>query len=86
MAITQVFEYERPGSLGKALKILRKYGDGARVLAGGTDLITLIEEDLVSPEIVVDLKGKGIELGLQVTTSMINAAIEAAVQKLKAEE
>ena len=57
MAITQVFEYERPGSLGKALKILRKYGDGARVLAGGTDLITLIEEDLVAPEIVVDLKG-----------------------------
>ena len=36
--------------------------------------------------IVVDLKGKGIELGLQVTTSMINAAIEAAVQKLKTEE
>lgn len=36
-------------------------------------------------KIVVDLKGKGIELGLQVTTSMINSAIEVAVQKLKNE-
>lgn len=36
--------------------------------------------------IVTDLKRQGITLGVQVTTSMIYAAIEAAVQKLKAEE
>ena len=33
--------------------------------------------------IVKDLKTKGIELGVQISVSMINAAIEAAVQKLK---
>jgi ribosome-associated translation inhibitor RaiA len=36
--------------------------------------------------IVTALKGQGITLGVQVTTSMIYAAIEAAVQKLKTEE
>lgn len=35
--------------------------------------------------IVSDLQRQGVEIGVQVTTSMINAAIEAAVAKLKAE-
>lgn len=34
--------------------------------------------------IVSDLKSKGIGIGVEITTSMINAAIEAAVQKMKA--
>lgn len=34
--------------------------------------------------IVDDLRDKGINIGVQVTTSMINSAIEAALQKLKA--
>jgi hypothetical protein len=35
--------------------------------------------------IVNDLEKKGIEIGADVTTSMINAAIEVAVQKVKVE-
>lgn len=35
--------------------------------------------------IVEDLKRQGIVLGAEVSTSMVNAAIEAAVAKLKAE-
>ena len=35
--------------------------------------------------IVEDLKTQGLSIGVDVTTSMINAAIEAAVQKLKAD-
>lgn len=34
--------------------------------------------------IVADLRAQGIQLGAQVTTSMINAAIEAAVAAFKA--
>jgi hypothetical protein len=34
--------------------------------------------------IVSDLKSKGLGIGIEITTSMINAAIEAAVQKMKA--
>ena len=58
-----------------------------RNIAQDTTLVTDSDKRSAAFDaIVVDLKGKGIELGLQVTTSMINAAIEAAVQKLKAEE
>lgn len=35
--------------------------------------------------IVSDLKYQGIQLGAQVTSSMINAALEAAVQKVKSD-
>lgn len=57
-----------------------------RNIAQDTTLVTDSDKRSAAFDaIVVDLKGKGIELGLQVTTSMINAAIEAAVQKLKAE-
>ena len=51
-----------------------------RNIAQDTTLVTDSDKRSAAFDaIVVDLKGKGIELGLQVTTSMINAAIEAAV-------
>jgi xanthine dehydrogenase YagS FAD-binding subunit len=44
------FAYSRPASLDEALALL---GPSARPLAGGTDLITLMKADLVSPERLV---------------------------------
>jgi hypothetical protein len=43
------------------------------------------KRDMAFRAIAADLQAKGIEIGVQVTTSMINAAIEVAVQKLKAD-
>jgi carbon-monoxide dehydrogenase medium subunit len=37
--------------------LLARYGARARVLAGGTDLISLISDSMVAPETVVDIKG-----------------------------
>jgi CO/xanthine dehydrogenase FAD-binding subunit len=56
MAITQEFEYLKPPTLGKALKALAQYGRKARVLAGGTDLIGLLHDNVIQPEIVIDIK------------------------------
>ncbi len=50
------FAYERPGSLAEATSLLAEAGDGARVLAGGTDLVVGLRDDTVRPEVVVDLK------------------------------
>jgi len=36
--------------------------------------------------IVSDLKHQGVQIGAEVTTSMINAALEAAVQKVKSDD
>jgi len=57
MAIAHEFDYMKPRTLREAVKTLARYGQRARVLAGGTDLITLIAEDVVTPDVVVDIKG-----------------------------
>jgi CO/xanthine dehydrogenase FAD-binding subunit len=57
MTITRSFTYVKPGSLPEALALLAEHGRGAAVLAGGTDLVAWMHDDLVSPEVVVDLKG-----------------------------
>lgn len=57
MAIAHQFEYVKPGTLREGIRTLARYGNRAQVLAGGTDLIGLITDDKVLPEIVVDIKG-----------------------------
>ncbi|HBA84465.1 MAG TPA: FAD-binding protein [Verrucomicrobia bacterium] len=56
MAITHEFEYLRPATLGKALKALAKYGRKAKVLAGGTDLVGLLNDEILQPDAVIDIK------------------------------
>lgn len=56
MAIAHDIEYERPASLEDALAALASAGSGARVLAGGTDLVPWLREDLIEPGLLVDIK------------------------------
>lgn len=51
------FEYFRPASLKEASELLVRYGDGAHLLNGGTDLIVRMRDGLTLPEAVIDLKG-----------------------------
>jgi hypothetical protein len=44
------------------------------------------KRDVAYDLIVSDLRRQGVEIGTQVTTSMVNAAIEAAVQNFKAQQ
>jgi carbon-monoxide dehydrogenase medium subunit len=57
MTLTRSFTYVKPGSLPEALALLAEHGREAAVLAGGTDLVSWMRDDLVSPGLVVDLKG-----------------------------
>ena len=50
------FEYAAPGSLAEAISLLAEGGEGARPLAGGTDLITQMKEGRRRCQLVVDLK------------------------------
>lgn len=50
------FDYHEPASLGEATRILETAGDGARVLAGGTDLIVDMKTGRMRPSTVVNLK------------------------------
>jgi CO/xanthine dehydrogenase FAD-binding subunit len=73
------FEYHAPASLGEALDHLSRYGNKAKVLAGGTDLLVSMKKRESLPEHLINLKGiqelkhisydnkKGLEIGGLVT-------------------
>ncbi len=48
--------YEAPGSIDEAVALLAAANGGARVLAGGTDLLVQLRAGLISPELIVDVK------------------------------
>lgn len=56
----RAFAYASPRSLDEAIALLDGAGDGhaggTRLLAGGTDLLTLMQADLIAPERLVDIK------------------------------
>jgi len=54
--IIHKFDYLKPKSLGKALTILAQSKNVA-ILAGGTDLVDMIKDNVVQPDVVVDIKG-----------------------------
>lgn len=48
--------YEAPETLEAAVALLRDGGPSTKILAGGTDLLVQLKTDLVSPDLVVDIK------------------------------
>lgn len=60
--IPAAFEYARASSVEEATKLLGKYGDEAKVLAGGHSLIPLMRLRLAQPKALVDINGiKGLD-------------------------
>ena len=49
------FEYLRPNDLDETLTVLASCGGKAKVLAGGTDLVLLLQQGLVKPSLVIDI-------------------------------
>ncbi len=50
------FEYLTPATLGEACNLLAELGDGAKVMAGATDLIPPMKDKAISPEYIIDLR------------------------------
>ena len=50
------FDYRAPRRLDEALAILQEYGDEARVVAGGTALVTMLRQRLLRPACLVSLR------------------------------
>ena len=50
------FEYFAPTSLEEAVSILSKYGDKAKILAGGTDLVALMKKKAIRPDYLINIK------------------------------
>jgi CO/xanthine dehydrogenase FAD-binding subunit len=52
----QRFSYVRPGSLAECFEVLEEHGAGAKILAGGTDLVVGLQNRRFGPRVVVDVK------------------------------
>ena len=91
------FSYTAPTELTDLLTLLETVGPGARLLAGGTDLLVNIRNGLVKPNTVVDVKRipeahaimsdntKGLRIGWAVTINDIlrNSDIASSYQLLQ---
>jgi CO/xanthine dehydrogenase FAD-binding subunit len=74
MSLTK-FDYYTPDSVENACKLLTEHGDGAFVMAGGTDLLVKIRKGALKARAIIDLqkikgidgifyeKGKGLTIG-----------------------
>ena len=91
------FEYANPTSVKDAVGLLGASWSDANILAGGTDLISLMKDNLHSPKRVVNIKsikelggisksGAGIRIGAAVTSDdlMENALVRAELPALVA--
>ena len=49
------FEYFTPTDIAEALDLLARYGDEAKILAGGQSLMPLMNMRLARPRVLVDI-------------------------------
>lgn len=88
----QPFAYARPDTLAEAVALLAAHGPGARVLAGGTDLVIRLRDGSLAPSIVVDVKripelAPGIRAGedgslvIGATTAMTEIAAHPVIRR-----
>jgi len=82
------FDYYAPDSLSEACETLDRFGAKAKVLSGGTDIISKMKGGLLSPEVLISLKkledlkkieyvsGKGVVIGARAThNDLVNSKI-----------
>lgn len=53
--LAQDFEYLEPKTIEEAVLQLKTYGDKAKVIAGGTDLIVRMKMDMIYPEYLINI-------------------------------
>ena len=51
------FDYLKPKTLEEALSLLDQYGKKAKLIAGGTDVIVMIKQKAMFPEVLISLQG-----------------------------
>jgi len=51
------FDYFKPKTLEEALSLLANYGEKARLIAGGTDVIVMIKQKTMAPDVLISLQG-----------------------------
>lgn len=66
------FAYARPATLDEALVLLERYGDEARILAGGQSLIPALNMRVAAPRVLIDIGGLSELTGIQASESELS--------------
>jgi CO/xanthine dehydrogenase FAD-binding subunit len=56
-AFMKKFDYFKPKTIEETLTLLVRYGEKAKLVAGGTDVIVMIKQKAMSPDILISLQG-----------------------------
>lgn len=78
----QPFEYASPKTLKEALALLGAGWDDAAVLAGGTDLLSLMKDGVAAPKRVVNIKNIAELKGIKKTTAGLRIGALATVDEV----
>lgn len=76
------FEYASPKSLKEAVALLGGTWSDAAVLAGGTDLISLMKDEVMSPKRVVNIKEIAELRGISSTASTLRIGAATTIDEL----
>ncbi|MEM4188459.1 MAG: xanthine dehydrogenase family protein subunit M [Candidatus Hadarchaeum sp.] len=49
------FEYFEPVNISEVISLIQKYGDDAKVIAGGTDLLVDMKQEKIKPKVLVSI-------------------------------
>jgi CO/xanthine dehydrogenase FAD-binding subunit len=77
------FDYCAPKGLEEALDVFAEYGERARALAGGTDLILFMEKGRLKPDLVVEIPSCPPFVGIEATNSHIRIGSRTTMRELE---
>ena len=77
------FDYLQPTTVKNAIALLSQYGDRARVLAGGTDLIVQIKMERLAPEFLIDINGIAELDGITVREGVVHIGTRTSVRTIR---
>ena len=77
------FDYCAPEGLEEALDIFAEYGERAKALAGGTDLIIFMEKGRLKPDLVVEIPFCPPFVGVEATDSHIRIGSRTTMRELE---
>lgn len=81
------FAYARPETLGEVFSLLGEYGPGARLLAGGTDVMVRLRAGRTPPRMVIDLKRvNGLRADIEAFDTHLRIGARATMSSLIADE
>jgi carbon-monoxide dehydrogenase medium subunit len=82
------FDYYSPETVQEACEMLARFGPKAKVLAGGTDILSKMKQEMLLPEVLVSLKaikqmdaiqyvsGRGVVIGARAThNDLVNSSV-----------